>query len=86
MLTARDSGKAKRIRDNSSVVVAPCDGRGHILEGAPSAEATARLLDEAQTARVRRLMSRRYPVARLVFWWNRLRGGTDPLIGIEVTL
>ncbi|GII56554.1 PPOX class F420-dependent oxidoreductase [Planotetraspora thailandica] len=86
VLTARDSGKVKRIRNNTSVVVAPCDGRGRIAEGAPSAEATARLLDETQTARVRRLMSRRYPAARLVFWWNRLRGAHDRLIGIEVTL
>ncbi|GAA1280575.1 hypothetical protein Psi02_67370 [Planotetraspora silvatica] len=85
VLTARDSGKVRRLRDNPSVVVAPCDGRGRIAEGAPGTNGTARLLDETETARVRRLMSRRYPAARLVFWWNRFRGDRDRWIGIEVT-
>ncbi|GAA4556899.1 PPOX class F420-dependent oxidoreductase [Planotetraspora kaengkrachanensis] len=85
VLTARDSGKIKRLRNNTSVVVSPCDGRGRIAEGAPSTRGTARLLDETETARVRRLMSRRYPAARLVFWWNRFRGDRDRWVGIEVT-
>ncbi|MFD0730883.1 PPOX class F420-dependent oxidoreductase [Planotetraspora mira] len=85
VLTARDSGKVKRLRNNTSVVVTPCDGRGRVAEGTSSMKGTARLLDETETARVRRLMSRRYPAARLVFWWNQFRGGRDRWIGIEVT-
>ncbi|MEV4757222.1 hypothetical protein AB0J86_19195 [Micromonospora sp. NPDC049559] len=45
-----------------------------------------RLLARAGTARVRRLMSRRYPVARLVFWFDLLLGRRDRRIGIAITL
>ncbi|WP_405793304.1 PPOX class F420-dependent oxidoreductase [Streptomyces sp. NBC_01506] len=58
--TRSDSWKVKRIRDNSRVVVTACTARGRIAPGAASAEGTARLLDDAQAARVDRLLLRKY--------------------------
>jgi PPOX class probable F420-dependent enzyme len=84
-LTAPDSGKVKRIRNNGRVVVAPCDSQGRIAEGAPSAEGTARLLDEAGTARAHKLIARRYVAVRLADWSDRLRRRRRPWIGIAVT-
>jgi hypothetical protein len=49
-MTASYSGKVKRLRNNQRVVIAPCDSQGRITSGAPSAKATARLMDEADTA------------------------------------
>jgi hypothetical protein len=84
-MTPPDSGKVKRIRNNGRVVVAPCDSAGRIAEGAPSAEGTARLLDEAGTRRVRKLMARRYFAVRLADWAARLRR-RSPWVGIAVTV
>src|SRR5437773_4200358 len=55
-----EAWKVKRIRRNSHVVVTVCDMRGRIAPGAPSAEGTARLLDEAGTAAGRALLARKY--------------------------
>jgi PPOX class probable F420-dependent enzyme len=84
-MTPPDSGKVKRIRNNGRVVVAPCDSAGRIAEGAPSAEGTARLLDEAGTRRLRKLMARRYFAVRLADWSARLRR-RSPWVGIAVTV
>ncbi|MEU9888469.1 PPOX class F420-dependent oxidoreductase [Sphaerisporangium sp. NPDC051011] len=86
VLTRPDSGKVKRIRNGGRVLVAPCDGRGRIAEGAPSAEATARILDEAGTVHVHDLMARRYFPVRLADLLDTLRRRRRPLIGIAVTV
>jgi uncharacterized protein len=86
VLTAPDSAKIKRIRNNSRVVVAPCDSQGRIAECAPGTEGTARLLDEAGTARVHKLIARRYVAVRLANWSDRLRFRRRPWIGIGVPL
>ncbi|MEV1329204.1 PPOX class F420-dependent oxidoreductase [Micromonospora costi] len=86
VLTQRDSGKVKRIRNNAAVQVTPCDMSGRVAPGAPTVAGRARLLDAAGTARVRRLMARRYPIARLVFWFDLLLGRRDRRIGIAITL
>jgi PPOX class probable F420-dependent enzyme len=86
VLTERDSGKVKRIRNNPSVTVTPCDMGGRIVTGAATAEGTARLLDPAGTARVRRLMSRRYPLARIALGWDLLLGRRNRRIGIAITV
>jgi len=81
-----DAWKVKRIRNNSHVVVTVCDFRGRIAPGAPSAEGTARLLDEADTASGRKLLADKYVLSR---WGNRLarvlRLRRPPVIGIAVT-
>jgi PPOX class probable F420-dependent enzyme len=81
-----DAWKVKRIRNNSHVVVTVCDFRGKIAPGAPSAEGTARLLDEAGTEQGRALLARKYALSR---WGNRfakiLHLRRPPVIGIVVT-
>jgi uncharacterized protein len=86
VLTAQDSAKVKRIRNNDRVLVAPCDSSGTIAEGAPSAEGTARLLDKAGTMRAHKLIARRYVAVRLADWSARLLRRSSPWIGIAVTV
>jgi len=82
--TETESWKVKRLRRNPNVTMQPCGVRG-----APHGEivaGTARLLDGAETDRVRGLLRRKYwltaPV--LIFFSNTFRGKSGT-IGIEVT-
>jgi PPOX class probable F420-dependent enzyme len=87
IVSEADAGKVKRIRNNSRVVVTVCDIRGKIAPGAPSAEGTARLLDEVATLDARRLLARKYLLSRLGNWVTRiLRIRRPPVVGIAVTL
>ncbi|MFF3748932.1 PPOX class F420-dependent oxidoreductase [Streptomyces sp. NPDC002018] len=85
--TRTDSWKVKRIRNNGRVAVAVCDLRGRIAEGAPIVEGTARLLDEAATDRIRKMLSRKYTWRFWVIDWPAriVRRGKRPQIGIAVT-
>jgi PPOX class probable F420-dependent enzyme len=85
VMTAPDSGKAKRLRNNTHVVIAPCDSRGGVPTDAPGAEATARLMDEAGTARAHRLMARKHLLVRLADWTDRLRRRRRTWIAIALT-
>lgn len=81
--TAGDSGKVKRIRNRSDVLVGPCDVRGRPT-GAP-VPATAALCDPATTARYRGLIARKYGVTgRLGLLGSRLRRGTRGTVGIRI--
>jgi hypothetical protein len=67
-------------------VVTVCSIRGKIAPGAPSAEGTARLLDEAGTETGRKLLARKYVLSRMGNWFTRtLRLRRRPVIGIAVT-
>jgi PPOX class probable F420-dependent enzyme len=81
-----EAWKVKRIRNNSRVVVTVCGIRGKIAPGAPSAQGTARLLDEAETETGRRLLARKYVLSRIGNWLTTiLRLRRRPVIGIAVT-
>ncbi|MFD4026172.1 PPOX class F420-dependent oxidoreductase [Streptomyces sp. NPDC058576] len=85
--TRSDSWKVKRLRNNGTVVVTVCDVRGRIADGAPSAEGTAKLLDEDGTRAVRKLLARKYTWK---FWFvdwpaTIARLGKRPHTGIAVT-
>jgi hypothetical protein len=56
--TARSSGKVKRIRNNSSVTVAPCKFNGTVL--GPAVEARVRILPPEEQAAANRLLNRKY--------------------------
>ncbi|MFE4533493.1 PPOX class F420-dependent oxidoreductase [Streptomyces scopuliridis] len=87
--TRSDAWKVKRIRNNSRVMVTACDVRGRIAPGAPSAEGTARLLEEpASLEPVRKLLARKYSWQFwLVDWPARVvRRGKRPHTGIAITL
>lgn len=85
--TRSDSWKVKRLRGNPRVLVTTCDARGRIAEGAPSAEGTARLLDAAGTAGVRKVLARKYTWKFWIVDWPAMivRLGKRPHTGIAVT-
>jgi hypothetical protein len=67
-------------------VVTVCDFRGRIAADAPSAEGTARLLDESGTQAARALLAGRYLLSRMGNWLATiLRVRRRPLAGIAVT-
>lgn len=68
VMTLVDAGKVKRIRNNSTVEVAPCDMRGNLDEGARYIVGVARLLpagDEANTAN--QYLNEKYGVMKRFF-------------------
>ncbi|WP_338673967.1 PPOX class F420-dependent oxidoreductase [Streptomyces sp. SCSIO 30461] len=86
--TRSDSWKVKRLRRNGRVTVSPCDVRGRVADGAPVAEGTARLLDDADLKKVRRLLARKYTWQFWLVDWPAalVRFGKRPHTGIAVTL
>jgi uncharacterized protein len=82
--TVADSWKVKRIRRNAAVTLQPCSAtgkpRGAVVEG------TAHILDDAGSARVRRLVKRKYSLQGwLVVTGSELRRGKSGTVGIEIT-
>jgi PPOX class probable F420-dependent enzyme len=87
VVTEAATAKVKRLRRDPRVVVTVCDIRGRIAPEAPSAEGTARLLDEAGTQAARALLARRYLLSRLGNGLSDLLHlRRPPMIGIEITL
>ncbi|MER6998784.1 PPOX class F420-dependent oxidoreductase [Streptomyces sp. NPDC000410] len=87
--TRSDSWKVKRLRRDTRAAVTACDVRGRIAEGAPSAEGTARLLeDPSELKRIRRLLARKYTWQFWLVDWPAavVRLGKRPHTGISVTL
>lgn len=69
VMTRRDMGKTKRIRNNPQVRVAPCTIRGAVT--GPEFPATARLLGPEDHARARQAINRKYWMARIPWvWWR----------------
>src|SRR5205809_6810336 len=69
VMTRSDMGKAKRIRNNPQVRVAPCSIRGKVK--GPEFAATARILPPEEHARARKAINRKYWMARLPLVWVR---------------
>jgi PPOX class probable F420-dependent enzyme len=78
VMTASRLGKAKRIRNNSKVTVAPCTIRGKVT--GPEIAATARILPPEEHANARQTINRKYWLARLPLIWAR----TDTYFEISV--
>jgi uncharacterized protein len=66
--TERASGKVKRLRNDSRLLVAPCTVRGKPL-GSPF-EATARMVSLAEEPAAERALSTRYGLGRAIFEWT----------------
>ena len=67
-----DSGKAKRIRNNSRVRVAPCDMRGRVL--GDWIEAQAKIGTEAEAEVAMRLLNKKYvPWRQLLEFFSKFR-------------
>jgi PPOX class probable F420-dependent enzyme len=77
------AGKAKRIRNNPAVTIAPCTVRGRPT--GPAIPAQARILSGDESARAGRLLAAKHPILHglLVPLGHRLRGNTT--IHIELT-
>jgi uncharacterized protein len=69
VMTRHDLGKAKRIRNNPQVKVAPCTMSGKVI-GAEFA-ATARILPPEDHKLARQTINRKYWMARLPLIWAR---------------
>jgi hypothetical protein len=86
--TGRSSGKAKRLRHDSRVLLAPCDMRGRVTGDV--VEGTGRLQDDADTAVTLELIRRRYGLqARLLHWWEGRHAGDSPAdrrVGIAIRI
>jgi len=76
VMTRADMGKAKRIRNNPKVRVAPCTIRGKVT--GPEFSASARFLPAEQHQRARQTINRKYWMARIPLVWSR----TDTYIEI----
>lgn len=58
--TGATSGKVKRIRNNPSVTLCPCDARGRVKPGAVAVPATATVLLDAEAAPITAAIKRKY--------------------------
>jgi PPOX class probable F420-dependent enzyme len=83
LYTLPDSGKAKRIRNNPKVRVAPCNMRGD-LHGA-WVEARARICEGDEAAKGQSLLIQKYGLAkRIGDFFSRLRGRAQIVLAIEI--
>jgi PPOX class probable F420-dependent enzyme len=78
IMTRSDSGKYKRIRNNSQVLVAACTIRGKIT--GPEFSGSARILPAEQWPHARGLITAKYWLARVPFLWSKLN------VYVEVSL
>jgi uncharacterized protein len=69
VMTRGDSGKYKRIRNNSRVQIAPCTMRGKVT--GPQFEASARILPDHDWPAAQQTVRRKYWLARLPVWSKR---------------
>jgi uncharacterized protein len=69
VMTRNDSGKYKRIRNNPSVTVAPCNMSGKVT--GPEFAGRARILPQEQWPDAREFIRRKYWMARLPFWSSK---------------
>ncbi|RFU82329.1 PPOX class F420-dependent oxidoreductase [Streptomyces triticagri] len=86
--TEAASWKVERLRRDPRVRVVVCDVRGRISPGAPEAAGTGRLLDADGTRMVRRLLDRKYLMARIGNVYSAVSGRRrrHPVVAVEVTL
>ena len=81
--TLPDSGKAKRIRNNPKVRIAPCNMRGD-LRGA-WVDARARICEAAETQKGQDLLRQEYGLMkRIGDFFSGLRGRTQIVLAVEI--
>ena len=76
VITQADSGKAKRLRNDPRVLLAPCDARGN-LKG-EQVEGTAVLEDAAETAGTAAMIEKRYGLLGKLLMWRSRRAARKP--------
>jgi PPOX class probable F420-dependent enzyme len=81
--TLPDSGKAKRIRNNPKVRIAPCNMRGDLC-GA-WVDARARICSGDEVAKGQSLLTQKYGLMkRIGDLFSRMRGRTQIVLAIEI--
>ncbi|MFD9130184.1 PPOX class F420-dependent oxidoreductase [Kitasatospora sp. NPDC059571] len=85
--TEADSWKVKRLRRDPCAKVVVCDVRGRIEPGAAEATGTGRVLDFEGKERVRRLLGRKYLMARLgnILATVTGRRRRRPIVALEIS-
>lgn len=78
--TQASSAKARRIRNNPHVLLAPCDARGR-MKGEQLAGLAA-LQDPVETERITSLIRKRYGF----LGWILTRRGSDDRMGVRITV
>lgn len=76
VITQADSGKAKRLRNDDRVLLAPCDARGR-LRG-DTVPGTASLEDPADTQVTARMIEKRYGLLGRLLMWRQRRSAAKP--------
>jgi len=83
--TARNTYKVRRMERNPAVTLAPCRFRGELLGPAVSGRAT--IMSDAETARLRPVMARKYGVLGwLSVYGSILRRGRKGSVGFTIVL
>jgi uncharacterized protein len=83
LYTLPDSGKAKRIRNNPKVRIAPCNMRGD-LRGA-WVDARARICTGDEAAKGQSLLVQKYGLMKSIGdFFSRMRGRTQIVLAIEI--
>ncbi|MFI6367888.1 PPOX class F420-dependent oxidoreductase [Nocardia sp. NPDC050630] len=82
--TETNSWKVKRLRNNPAVTLQPCSPSGkpsgEVIEG------TGRVLDAAETERVRKLIKKKYwLLGPILVTASSIRRGKSGTIGLEIT-
>lgn len=87
VITALRTGKAKRLRNDPRVLVAPSDGRGQVKPGVQDLEGTAALVtDVSEVQRVQALVKKRYGFMYTIAMWAQRRRGIDTSEGAAIRI
>ena len=79
--TLADAGKAKRLRNNSRVKIAPCDMRGRVTGEWSDGE--ARFVQREEAARANALLDRKYWMKKFFNFTSKLRRTPRVMIAIR---
>lgn len=84
LITQNQSGKAKRIRNNTpEVTVAPCTASGQVL--GPAAKGRARFIEDSEAEHARKALGRKYGLIWVVFnLYYRVRGLNKTAAFLEI--
>ena len=82
VITQADSGKAKRIRNDDRVLLAPCDARGRLRGDA--VPGTASLEDPADTQVTANMIEKRYGILGRLLMWRQRRAAAKPGAAVPV--
>lgn len=83
--TPDDTGKVKRVRNNSRVTLSPSGRMGAVADGAPVVDGTATI--EPETPPLTAIFSRKYRLEYRIFMWIERRGraGQKPRVILRIS-